>query len=255
MESISDVLRVVKNYNGLEPRSRPMYRITNSVCEPDCPICGGVGWLRSGARDIHDPMFGRLVPCPNFSLFKSYGDRLGLSENEWGLDWDDLNERENVKEGIRAIYESVKQEYGWIFLWGDYGLAKTMMLKIATAYSLRKKILAVYVRMEEIMDNLRSAFDEKNPSYASQRRLDWWVDLPMLCVDEFDKVYETEFASRRRFLLMDRRYEAAINKTGITIVASNRGPSEFEGYLSDRICDNRFSVVHLTGTSYRKIAE
>jgi len=254
METISDVGNRILGETGAVPGPEIVIPHVQTVCESNCPLCGGIGWLSSGITDIHHPNFGRLIRCPNVSLFKVYGKKTGLTEDEWGLTWDDLKERENIMDGIEAVYQAIYQRYGWVFLWGDYGLAKTIMLKIAAASSLRLQTPAVYVRMEEILDNLRAAFDVKSPSFESQRRLEWWVDLPMLCIDEFDKVYETEYAIRRRFLLMDHRYEAAISRKSITIIASNLAPEKFEGYLYDRIGDRRFAVVHLTGTSYRKIA-
>ena len=32
--------------------------------EPVCERCLGMGWLRLGVADVHDPDFGRLVLCP-----------------------------------------------------------------------------------------------------------------------------------------------------------------------------------------------
>jgi DNA replication protein DnaC len=104
---------------------------------------------------------------------------------------------------------------------------------------------ASYTRMAEIIDHLRGSFDAKNPSEESTARLDMWSELPFLAIDEFDRVRSTEYATERRFVLMDRRYEQACRQRSITLMASNCTPDDLEGYLADRIYDGRFKVVHL----------
>lgn len=53
--------------------------------------------------------------------------------------------------------------------------------------------------------------------------------------------------------MLDRRYESALNKKTITIMAANTDPKSLDGYLFDRIRDKRFVIVKLTGTSARPI--
>ena len=43
--------------------------------------------------------------------------------------------------------------------------------------------------------------------------------------------------------------------SGPKIVIPPLAPKKFEGYFHDRIGDKHFAVVHLTGTSYRKLPD
>lgn len=217
------------------------------TCIPDCPICGGFGWLH---RDlpIDDPGFGKLVPCPNRPV--DHGKMTGLKGSEFDLDWPDIHDRMNVKEAVFAIQKTLEKGYGWVYIHGSNGLAKTLLLQIAVAVSIRAKKEAAYTRMVDIIDNLREAYGEYS-SGESERRIEHWSKAPVLCIDEFEKMRKTEYATERQFSLMDTRYQEALRGNSITIMASEVGPEKYEGYLCDRILDGRFMVVKLVGASAR----
>jgi hypothetical protein len=224
--------------------------IPGTGCKPDCPICGGFGMVR---RDlpIHDPNFGRAFPCPNADLFTLYGKRTGILESERALDWSKIIKNENVMQGVQAVGEALDRGYGWVFLWGGVGLAKTLILKIAVAESLRGRKQASYARMAEVIDDLRGSFDADRPSREGDTRLRWWTESPVLCLDEFDRLRQTEYAEERRFVIMDNRYESALDRKTVTIMASNTNPATYDPYLFDRLRDGRFKIVKLTGESAR----
>lgn len=218
----------------------------NSICSPDCEICAGIGFVKG--ED------GKVRPCPNVDPYTLYpGERYGLYDSERGLSWGDvmpINERDTTA-AVNAVKQAMARGAGWVYLWGETGTAKTLLLKIAVALSLKDHKIAAYVRMAGILDDLRSAFDKTNPSGEAQRRLDWWSDIPVLAVDEFNRIKESEYAIERRFLLMDRRYEDALRGRSITLMAGNDNPASLESYLYDRIRDGRFAIVHLSGDSAR----
>lgn len=223
-----------------------------SDCIPDCPICRGIGWIRVDVP-IENPNFGKLQMCPNMDIYKVYGRLLGLTEQEALLSWEDLILVDNdARSAHLAITNTLNRGYGWVYLWGSYGRAKTIILKIAVAEALRKQKAGVYIRMAEFVDNLRLAFDDNNPNTSLVSRLDWWSKLPILAIDEVDKINLTGFAREKMFLLFDRRYEdATLNKTGVTLLSSNLPPMALDPYLTDRIRDGRFAVIEMAGSSVR----
>lgn len=215
-----------------------------SICNPDCPICGGIGYVKNDAD--------KVVPCPNVDLFEMYSGRSGIDLAERDLNWSHIKNWNGIYSAVDAIREALERRHGWVYVWGPNGIGKTTLLKTAVALTLHGRQPAAYVRMAQIIDHLRGAFDVENASEASQNRLDWWADLPVLAIDEFDRVKETEYATERRFLLMDRRYEQAIREQdSVTLIASNKAPDHLEGYLTDRIYDGRFKVIRLHGESVR----
>lgn len=242
----------------------------NIDCRLDCPICHGWSWIKVEG--------GKTIRCPNISGWTLFsGDRYGLTDAERGLSWDKVYRMKEVETALAAVRQVMERGAGWVYLWGPPGLAKTLILKIAVARSLEACQEAAYTRMAQILDDMRMAYDASSPSSESKGRLDWWAGLPLLAIDEFDRLRATEFAAERRFLLMDRRYESALRcgaeksqlstrylqsyqaamsfgrRGAITLMAGNEDPALLDSYLYDRISDGRFHVVHLTGESLRPV--
>lgn len=224
---------------------------TQGLCQPNCPICGGGGYI-SYDLPVGDPGFGKIHPCPNLSVWKTVGNTSGLTEAEIKLNWTNLLMINQDTKAAKGHAESlIKRGYGWLTFWGEYGTAKTHMLKIITALILQGKRQAVYVRMSDLLDDLRSAYDDKNPNEKAIARLDWYSEVYCLAIDEFDRINPTAWATERRFAMIDRRYELAIRRQGITLLAMNTDPKQQEGYLADRILDGRFITCRFANQSLR----
>ena len=225
-----------------------------------CQTCNDTGAVSAGAPIGH-PMFGKIFPCPACQSGKSIAngaspDEYGLLPSDRALAWGDvldLHTVSNTSEAKMAIKATLERGYGWVYLWGNYGTAKTTLLKIAVAEYLRKQALpAVYARMSDIMDEIRAGYDSKTPNTEAIRRLRWWSSVPLLAIDEAEKVNETGMVEERRFQLLDTRYEAATRQRfGITLIAANVAPRAMPATIASRISDGRFTVVHLTGKDFR----
>lgn len=248
MEQIQDSIKSIEIPKKAGTRYEEYHQ--KSVCDPDCQICNGHGFVRVD-RSIYHPRFGKLEPCPNLDPIKFYGTRIGLNEKEIKFRWKSLLDFNKVGEAMTEVKKILDLGHGWLFLWGEFGLGKTTLLKTAIAESLRAGRQSSYTRMVDIIDDLRSAYSTENPSEASANRLEYWTDVPVLAIDEFDRIRLTEYAAERRFALMDHRYENALREKSVTIMASNSDPSDLDGYLADRIFDGRFKIIHLTGNSFR----
>lgn len=234
-------------------KDRPKADISTSepICEPDCEICGGIGYLRYDV-DYNHPLFGKLDLCPNIDRWNlPFARQFGITKDESSLTWKSIMDVNDAKDGALMAKRLLDKGYGWLYLWGSNGLAKTTILKIAVAQWIRDGHIGSYTRMAEILDHLRAAFDSDSGSFASEERLDFWAEVPLLAIDEFDRIRSTRFSSERQFLLLDRRYESAVAQRSITIIASERSPSGFPGYMKDRIYDGRFTVLNLQGDSLR----
>lgn len=224
------------------------------LCSVSCPVCGGSGWFRQDVPVGHKD-FGKLFQCPNVKTENLPGsDRYGLFPEELqNLDWDAILPLEHSKsvEASNIVKKVIKQGWGWVYLYGDHGQAKSLILKIAVAVSLRKNTQAAYANMAEIIKHMRLAFDSIYPSHEAESRLDWWRDLPILAIDEFDRINNTKWASEQQFLLMDDRNVGALRRQSITLIASNASPMQLDSYYRDRILDGRFHAIELRGESAR----
>lgn len=212
------------------------------LCSATCQICGGVGYVRLGN--------GKVEYCPNVDIWRLPQSKLiGLSKPELeSMSFDNILPIGNITKAVEAVDKVITRGFGWVYLWGSWGVGKTLLLKNSVASVIRLGAgEARYARFATILDHLRQGFD--NDTELS--RLNDWAGVKLLAVDEFDRVRDTEYAQERRFMLFDLRYEQALAKQGITLFASNQNPQELPGYLFDRVRDGRFTTIKIEAPSIR----
>jgi len=241
---------------------RPMIRSNNTIelggrskCDPDCEICQGEGV--SSIQVEETDFLGRPVlvdrwgTCPNLARrVKISGS--GLLPNEISdLGWEKILDDGNAFLVLEEIRKVIEAGFGWVFLWGDPGNAKTVLLKTAVAEYIKSGKPAIYSTMAQVIENLRMAFDTDRPSAESYRRLEVWKNAKLLVLDEVDRVNATAYVKERQFLLLDGRYQAALNQETITIMTSNQDPKTFDPYFASRIHDGRFKVLKMEAGDLR----
>ncbi len=214
--------------------------------DPNCPICQGAGylWRENGRHELCSCMPAKSG---------AHTARSGLEVYELDYCWEQVQKTADNEPALLAISEVLMNHSGWVYLWGPPGLGKTFMLKTAVAVGLNQGKPGAYTQMSQVMDTLRQASrsDEPGGQNSVLGLLDWWAGLPLLAIDELDRMRGTPFAQEYGFQLMDQRYEDAVHGQGMMLMASNLPPDKYEPYLTDRICDVRFKVVHITGKSWR----
>lgn len=228
-------------------------------CIPNCSVCNGLGFVRSDA-EYGEPNFGKLFPCPNkpAEMLFDFAKR-GIRPND-KANWGDLSQNAAVKSMRQAVDAVMERGYGFVFLWSsEPGVAKTVALKIAVRGALERKISACYIRMSDILENLRSVYGD-NKQFVDLRAnavaaMEKWVAMPVLAIDEFEKARASEFEAEKKFSLIDKRYELNIeNQVGITLIASNQDPRTIENsYLRSRIFDGDCTVLEVVGADARPV--
>lgn len=224
----------------------------NTNCFPNCVKCHGSGSYMVKLENGEE----RYTTCHN-TLYKQALNNskvYGLSPYELnGLEWSVVKDIGNAWKAMEAVRRILLTGYGWLFLWGDHGQAKTLLLKIAIAEVIRYGTESAYTSMVGMMDNFKKAFGLRSgDSPDAESRIEFWQQIPVLAIDEFNRVKESDWVDERRFALMDTRYTQAIQHESITLIASNTSPEQQDSYLRDRILDGRFEVIELKGPSVRK---
>jgi DNA replication protein DnaC len=229
------------------------------LCDPNCPDCHGSGFV--GVKSVEPSPWGtgeveveRFRDCDRQMLkFQAAASR--LSPDELALRWADVEDMDDAKAAEKLIREVMQAASGWVYLHGDPGIAKTVLLKVAVAESIRQGVQAAYTNMSAILDDLRAAYDTNAPNEESIARLDRWTRIPLLAIDEVDRFKATDFAKEKLYRLMDARYVYALRGGSVTLMASNLPPEglavDGDQYLVDRIRDGRFKVKHMQGASAR----
>jgi hypothetical protein len=220
---------------------------------PGCKTCGGSGYIRVEKS----PTEYRLDPCPNYRAKKIKQDiaggrgRGGLTAQELAtLDWNLVIP--GISDGTKAmafVKPAVARGWGMGIMLGKWGQAKTLLMKIAVAEFIRAGRSAHYVKLTTLMDDIRTAYDEKeNKMTALVNKIREWQSLDLLCLDEIDKDAGTDWAETRLFDLVDERWVLAVREQALTLFASNYASAdEIPGYLRSRIEDNRWAMMDKEG--------
>jgi len=227
--------------------------------EPDlCPSCGTpaeTGYFRRDL-DYDHPDFGKLIKCQHpfhddvrVERVKAVSD-LGPGEIKKRLS--DIAESPQNAAMLTAAREMVNTPYGWLYIWGGPGNAKTDALQaIVNELNFSGKGPAVYSTFSEVLDFMRQGYGDK-AKLDYHERFQRLKMVKALAIDEMDKARRTEFAEEFRFNFLDDRYRSAIREETVTIFAGNTDPAKLEvDPIYDRIRDGRFKVVQNSAPSAR----
>ena len=225
----------------------------------DCETCLGSEYVRVDVAVDH-PQFGRALPCPSCAPNDvAYPGSDGLLPPDRNLSWADIKHAEgsNVRDIMRVISKTLEAGVGGVYIWGSFGLAKTLLLKVAAAEYQRMGGHSTYANFTDMLDDLRAVYDTDHPQFAAIQQMSKWSGVSLLAIDEFDKARMTEFASEYPFRILDKRYETATRMSkGVTLIASNDPPTGLPPSIQSRLSDQRFmQVLEITGRDFRPIAQ
>ena len=236
-------------------------------CEPDCPHCHGSGYIRQNLPVGH-PQFGKIERCPNakrrdLTNAVASGEldpRAGVTARDMQeLSWNSI-QKFNQAYGVGLkIKDAYMAGAGLFLLYGRYGQGKSLILKVAAVSALADGRSAAYANMSAVLDDIRLAYDTNDQAMSELvRRMKWWIDLDVLCIDELDKTSETPWAKERLFRLLDERYARAVRAEALTVIAANyERLDELTGYLRSRMEDAIFgdNLIFMDGPDARKRSE
>lgn len=235
------------------PQSAPL---TDNGAKPDCPICAGTGYFGVNVP-INDPRFGRAFPCECTAAYRSaLLQRIsGLTGDELALTLDDvLPAGPGTARMLTAARSFLEAPAGMLTLWGGVGNAKTLILQAVVNECIMRGVTAVYITMLDLLDHVRAAYDETESSHeygSASRRLDRFATVPVLAIDEVDKVKASDWTIERESALLDKRYRLGISRMAGTLLAMNKDPHRLPEWIYDRLDDGRNTVIHNADPSMR----
>jgi hypothetical protein len=220
---------------------------------PECPVCGGSGWLRTD-RDLCDPLFGKLSPCD------CQGDRelarlrglSGLNAHELLVTLSKLraDPGSGTERMVAACRTFIAQPSGFLTLWGGVGTGKTTCLQAITNALMRRG--AVYVSLHELLAYVRGGYNSDAPDDTAHARLQRFESLPVLCLDEIDKVQGSPWVNEQLTALVDARFRSGVAGATGTVLALNQCPDDQPPWIASRLRDGRCCVVHNDGPDARE---
>jgi DNA replication protein DnaC len=228
--------------------------------DPNCPICGGIGWLRQDLPIDH-PDFGKIVPCSCRAeevtqSARSRLYRMSSLDALKDLRFDNFEKRGRVGLGqlqadsLENAYNQAKtfaeNREGWLLMMGRYGCGKTHLAAAIANAAIEANIATLFLTVPDLLDWLRYAYAGSDMSFED--RFEEIREIPLLILDDFGTQNATAWAQEKIFQIINHRY---INQLP-TVVTSNMLIDDFEGRVRSRIQDpNLVTVVKILAPDYR----
>jgi DNA replication protein DnaC len=229
--------------------------VVESLGRPDCPICGGIGFLRLDVPLGHEK-FGRLEPCECRSgevaqnarqrLYEmSNLDRLShltfenfRASGNPKAEFITPQEVSSLQEALQAADEFSIRLQSWLLLEGAYGCGKTHLAAAIANSAVHRGIPTLFITVPDLLDSLRFAYG--NPETTFEARFEEIRNADLLVMDDFGTQNATAWAQEKLFQIINYRY---INKLP-TVITTNLILDEIESRIRSRLQDSDY-VQHI----------
>ncbi|MCU0487332.1 MAG: ATP-binding protein [Anaerolineales bacterium] len=238
-------------------------RSTDLIGDPNCPICGGLGYYQYDLPLGH-PDFGKLQPCDcrRRDISQQVLDRLyalsNLSELRH-LTFESFQPQGRIGLAARQV-ESLEQAFnqarrfserpnGWLVLQGGYGCGKTHLAAAIANFAVSLGLPTLFLTVPDLLDALRYTYDD--PQATFEERFEQIRTAGLLVLDDFGTQNATAWAQEKLFQIVNYRY---INRLP-TVVTTNLALDQIEGRIRSRLEDPELvSLVRILASDYRRPA-
>jgi DNA replication protein DnaC len=229
--------------------------------DPNCTICGGIGFLRQDLPVDH-PEFGKLqvCSCREGQIKKQARDglyKLSNLEELTHLTFDNFEVRgqiglgpaqaDSLERAFNHAQQFARKLEGWLVLQGPYGCGKTHLAAAVANFVVDIGIPTLFLTVPDLLDNLR--FSYNNPEATFEERFEDIRKVPLLIMDDFGTENATSWAQEKLFQILNYRY---INNLPL-LITTNLSLNQLEGRISSRLQDpERVTRVKILAPDYRR---
>ncbi|MGB2957145.1 MAG: ATP-binding protein [Anaerolineales bacterium] len=229
--------------------------------DPECEICGGVGYLRRDLPVGH-PDFGRIRVCScreGQLKQQARNDLYKMSNlNELAhLTFENFEPRGQIGMGpaqadsLELAYNYARQFAGklegWLVLQGHYGCGKTHLAAAVANFVVDIGVPTLFLTVPDLLDSLR--FSYNNPESSFEERFDDIRRSPLLIMDDFGTENATPWAQEKLFQILNYRY---INNLPL-LITTNLSLNQLEGRIRSRLQDPELvTIVKIFAPDYRR---
>ncbi len=228
----------------------------NPSCYPDCEICGG-----DGVHLVHAEE-NRWDSCPNrddwerAKFWKKRPKLFGLEDVKLdGKLATDIMLGTKTKpwqtKAFRFARDLLNEEppTSWALITGGYGTGKTHLLIAIVNESRLAGKAATFTTAGNILTQIQDTFNSKKSAGDVRRR---YEGVPLLCLDEIDRVNWSQWAGTELFSLINNRHLRNLS----TVMSSNLLPRELEAKAEPLAAilsrlTSKGDVYHLQGKDLR----
>jgi len=229
--------------------------------DPNCPYCGGLGYLRVDLPVGH-PDFGKLqvCSCRHGQVSSQVRERLfALSHLDElsHLTFENFNPRGRVglwpqhADSLEIAYNQARQFAsslkGWLLLQGKYGCGKTHLAAAIANFVVGMGVPTLFITVPDLLDSLRFGYQDPNAPF--EKRFEEIRNAPLLVLDDFGTQNATAWAQEKLFQILNYRY---INHLPL-VVTTNLQLDMIEDRISSRLQDPELvTIVKILATDYRR---
>ncbi|HUM69610.1 MAG TPA: ATP-binding protein [Chloroflexota bacterium] len=266
MEPAGEILK--KSYANLSPMTsktsssgKPAAEEFDGLGKPDCPHCGGLGYVMPDVPPIH-PSFGRAVPCAcravereltrmeklqrisqigalqhcTFETFLAEGHGLTPSKQL------------NLKMAYEGAMAYAKDPKGWLVFKGGYGCGKTHLAAAVANYRLAMGHPVLFINTPDLLDHLRAAFGP-NATTGYDERFEQVRNARLLILDDLGAQSNSEWAQEKLYQIFNHRYNAHLP----TIITTNLELEGIEIRIRSRMVDpSLVQIIHIAAPDFRR---
>ena len=175
---------------------------------PRCSNCDDKRYYRYDVEPGH-VFFGKLFPCPECNKQEvDYNSGLRERERNITLDMVKTANRTGTQNMVAAARKFIAKPSGFLSLHGANGTGKTMITQAIVNAATSKGIEARYLTASELSAALRETFKDgaKDTDYSLLHK---FAKIPVLIIDELDKLRDTPYSREIQQELINLRYRDA----------------------------------------------
>lgn len=173
-----------------------------------CKNCDDQRYYRYEVGQNH-PYFGRLFPCPNCNQIV-IDERCGLKTHERKIGFTSIKTigRPSTKNMVDISRKFTTASSGFLSIHGGFGNGKTTVLMAIVNEIIAMGREARYLTASELLAYMREAFNPETRE-SDYDRLHELAKIPVLCIDEMDKLRDTPYSREIQQELINLRYRDA----------------------------------------------
>ena len=229
--------------------------------DPECPFCGGLGYLRADVPVGHQD-FGKIVTCKcrQAQVSKQVHKRLFSLSNldELGhLTFDNFEPRgriglsgyqaDSIELASNQANQFAQSLQGWLLLEGRYGSGKTHLAAAVANFVVDLGVPTLFLTVPDLLDALRFSYED--PESTFEKRFEEIRQIPLLILDDFGTQNATPWAQEKLFQIVNYRY---INRLPL-VITTNLALEEIEGRIRSRLMDPELVTrVEIIAPDYRQ---
>lgn len=131
--------------------------------------------------------------------------------------------RPDTKKMMNAIQQFIKSPIGMLTIHGSNGSGKTAALIVAVNECLANDTPAIYIPAYDLLNWIQDAF-RKDSTTTALDRLNQLKGAPVLAIDEFQAVKQTDWRVEQLENLIDYRHRQGLDGKAGTLIAMNENP-------------------------------